>query len=281
MILPGAAGAAIRDGHGSINGTGALNASPQTQNAQTSGTQPGNHSAAPQVVKDGLAGSDNGPVLTGQPLHSNTDANAASPSPAGANVIPVPPAGNAPAAALPAVATAAVVAESQASRNTVPASAPAAPSNPAPTAPQVPVVAAPGPVQMAQMVSRAEQSEMRIGMNTSAFGSVEVRTTVHANDVGLVIGSEKGDLRTILSSDMPAIANTLQEQNLRLHSVNFMQGFAFSNNSSGGGNSQQQSFVPPRTPSAGEGSEPAAEDAQDSLPTAKWGSAGSGLSILA
>jgi flagellar hook-length control protein FliK len=134
---------------------------------------------------------------------------------------------------------------------------------------------------MAQMVNRAEQSEMRIGMTTSAFGSVEVRTVVHANDVGLVIGSEKGDLRTLLSNDMPAIASTLQEKNLTLHSVNFMQGFAFSNNASGGGGSQQQSFVPARIPSAGEGSEAAAEEPQETLPGAPWGGASGSLSILA
>src|SRR5271166_2771424 len=94
------------------------------------------------------------------------------------------------------------------------------------------------------MVNRVGQSEMRIGMNTSAFGSVEVRTVVHANEVGLVIGSERGDLRTLLANEMPAITSTLQQQNLRLNSVNFMQGFAFSNNASGGGDSRQRCFAP-------------------------------------
>ncbi len=85
---------------------------------------------------------------------------------------------------------------------------------------------------MAQMVNKAAQSEMRIGLNTSAFGSVEVRTVVHANEVGVQIGSEKGDLRSLLSNELPGIASTLQQQNLRLNQVNFHQGFAFSNNMS-------------------------------------------------
>jgi len=100
-----------------------------------------------------------------------------------------------------------------------------------------------GPVQLAQMASKAAQSEMRIGMTTSAFGNVEIRTVVHANDVGVVIGSEKGDLRALLTNDLPGIANTLQQQNLRLHQVNFHQGSALSYNQQSGGNSQPRSFA--------------------------------------
>jgi hypothetical protein len=99
-----------------------------------------------------------------------------------------------------------------------------------------------GPVQMAQMVSQAAQSEMRIGLTTSAFGSVEVHTVVHANDVGVLIGSEKGDLRSLFTSELPGIANTLQQQNLRLNHVDFHQGFSFSNQTPTGGGSQSRTF---------------------------------------
>jgi len=105
-----------------------------------------------------------------------------------------------------------------------------------------------GPVQMAQIVSKAAQSEMRIGLNTSAFGNVEVRTVVHASEVGLVIGSERGDLRSLLGNEIPGIANTLQQQNLRLNEVNFHQGFTFSGNLSSGGDSQPRSFTPSPLP---------------------------------
>lgn len=145
--------------------------------------------------------------------------------------------------------------------------------------PQTPV-AVPGPVQVAQLVTRLGQSEMRIGMNTSAFGSVEVRTVVRASDVGLVIGSEKGDLRTLLANDMPGISNALQQQNLRLNSVNFMQGFAFSSNSSGGGGSQQHSFVPMRGPANSMLSGAAVEDSMEVAAGEFDGGRGS-LSILA
>ena len=85
---------------------------------------------------------------------------------------------------------------------------------------------------------------MRIGLNTAAFGNVEVRTVVHANEVGILIGSEKGDLRSLLSNELPNIANTLQQQNLRLSQVSFhQQGFAFSSQTSSGSHSQQHSFA--------------------------------------
>ncbi len=134
---------------------------------------------------------------------------------------------------------------------------------------------------MAQMVSRAENSEMRIGMSTTAFGSVEVRTVVHASDVGMTIGSEKGDLRGLLANDLPAITNTLQQQNLRLTGVNFTQGFTSSNNSSGsGGDAQQRSFAPTRPIADPVLFEATVEDSPATLNA--WGAGGrTGLSILA
>jgi hypothetical protein len=108
---------------------------------------------------------------------------------------------------------------------------------------------------------------------------VEVRTTVHASDVGLLIGSEKGDLRSMMANEIPALANSLQQQNLRLNSVNFHQGFAFSNNSSGGGDPQQRSFAPPRGLARYNAPETGPENSFDSSPVPAG--AGGGISILA
>jgi flagellar hook-length control protein FliK len=137
-----------------------------------------------------------------------------------------------------------------------------------------------GPVQMSQMVSQAAQAEMRIGMNTLAFGSVEVRTTVHANDVGVLIGSEKGDLRSLLAPELPGIANTLQQQNLRLSQVSFQQGFAFSSNLSSGGDSQQRSFAGAY---ANRFSPQSADESGEEIPSAleTVRNSSAGLSILA
>jgi hypothetical protein len=101
-----------------------------------------------------------------------------------------------------------------------------------------------GPVQMAQMIDKASQSEMRIGLNTTAFGSVEVHAVVHANDVGISIGTERGDLHGLLAQELPGIAHNLQQENLRLGQVNIHHGLAFSNGMTSGGNSQSRSFTP-------------------------------------
>jgi flagellar hook-length control protein FliK len=214
-----------------------------------------------------------------QDSRRDADGNAASAPLAVAQTGAAPVA--APAPPSPAAVAVPLNPAAQASESLQKPESPRAPTGPAGAVPAAEALPTPvaGPVQVAQMINRIGQSEMRIGMNTSAFGSVEVRTVVHANDVGLVIGSEKGDLRTLLSSDMPAITNTLQQQNLRLNSVNFMQGFAFSNNASGGGDSRQQSFVPMRTPSGGGLAEATVDDSLEVSAAGEF--AGGGLSILA
>ena len=137
-----------------------------------------------------------------------------------------------------------------------------------------------GPVQMAQMVNQAAQSEMRIGMNTAAFGNVEVRTVVHANDVGVLIGSEKGDLRSLLANELPGIATSLQQQNLRLNQVNFHQtGFAFSNQASSGGDAQPRWFA--SRPTAATTRPDEAFNGESSEPLASSAGSSAGLSILA
>jgi hypothetical protein len=238
MILPGAGSANA----GNHNMGAESGASPQMQaNVPRGGCA---RNPAPQNLKDQAVQSSSSSPQALQPQRPGGDGNAVSRETAMAQIA---------SAAAPAVTTTAVVPPAGtppalgagSSAKSGPSSFPPASGGAVVETLPVPVPMA-GPVQMAQLISRVQQAEMRIGMNTSAFGSVEVRAVVHANDVGLVVGSEKGDLRTLLSNELPAITNTLQEQNLRLHSVNFMQGFAFSNNASGGGDSQQRPFIPQR-----------------------------------
>ena len=275
LILPPNS-AAIRDGYGSgVNGSSA--------NRQSGGVPGGisQNGASPNAgppTKDSLNGSASESLQTSSASRRDADANAAAAqlaaAPTGATPVaaPVPP--SSAAVPMPLGAPAVPVSDPLPKPDVPPAPAAVVPA-PAETLP-----AALGPVQMAQVMNRIGQSEMRIGMNTSAFGSVDVRTVVHGNDVGLVIGSEKGDLHTLLANDMPAIANTLQQQNLRLSSVNFMQGFAFSNNGSGGGgDSRQQSFVPMRAASSAGQSEAAVGDSSELSAAEEFAS--SGLSILA
>jgi hypothetical protein len=100
------------------------------------------------------------------------------------------------------------------------------------------------PVHLAQIVNKAAQSEMRIGLTTPAFGSVELRTVVHANEVAVQIGSERGDLKTLLTTELPAITHTLQQHDLRLNQIHFEQrGFAFSSDTSQQRDTQPRSFA--------------------------------------
>jgi hypothetical protein len=84
----------------------------------------------------------------------------------------------------------------------------------------------------------------------------------------------------MMANEIPALANTLQQQNLRLNSVNFHQGFAFSNNSSGGGDGQQRSFATPRSMARHNAPEAGPENSFDATPAVIAG-AGGGISILA
>lgn len=144
-----------------------------------------------------------------------------------------------------------------------------------------PPAAGTSPWQWAQMADKAGHAEMRIGLNTTEFGSVEVRTSVHASDVGVQIGSEKGDLRSLLTPELPSIANTLQQQDLRLGQVSFhQQGFAFGGNASfSGGNPQPRSFAPSPQPPVFSEESYAPEPAHPSEPVVSQ--RGTGLSILA
>ena len=271
MILPGT-NAALHDGHALVTET-------SSANPPSSGTQsnPG-HGASPQ---SGTAGNSGNQTASVQSQSALKDADASS---ATLTAVPnvaaqaLPTASSTSATTVAALPLAAPVSDPlpkpAISGDNAPASLPDPALAPAPT----PVMA--GPVQLAQLTSRAEMAEMRIGMNTSAFGSVEVRTIVHANDVGVVIGSEKGDLRALMQNDMPAITNTLQEQNLRLHTVNFMQGFAFSNDASGGGNAQQR-YAPPRGAASTGPDNGTASESAESPPGMGYSAASGSLSILA
>ena len=135
-------------------------------------------------------------------------------------------------------------------------------------------------VEMARVIAKAGHSEMRIGLSTSAFGSVEVHTVVHADEVGVVIGSERGDLPGLIRSELPAISHNLQQQDVRLNQVNFQQqGFGFSADSQSGGHSQPRSFPAKgnfESPSVSQGA-----TAESSPVIEPLGRPGTGLSILA
>ena len=99
-----------------------------------------------------------------------------------------------------------------------------------------------GPVEAARLVTSVAQSEMHIGLRTQAFGSVEVHTVVRDSQVGLSVGSEKGDLRTYLTNEVPGLQTSLRQQDLRFDNIRFFESSGGATAGfSGGANSQSQS----------------------------------------
>lgn len=103
-----------------------------------------------------------------------------------------------------------------------------------------------GQVHDARLLTRAQQAEMHIGLQTTAFGSVEVHAVVRDSHVGLTIGSERGDLYGMLTHEVPHISGRLEQHDLHLDAVRVLdQGLTFhagSNNA----DSQSRFFGSPR-----------------------------------
>ena len=93
----------------------------------------------------------------------------------------------------------------------------------APTIKDVPITEGSGNVQVAHIADKAGQSEMHIGMRIPLFGSVEVHTSVHQNQVGVVVGSEHGDLKTFLNAEIPMLRENLNQQDLQFSNVRFLE----------------------------------------------------------
>lgn len=87
---------------------------------------------------------------------------------------------------------------------------------------QTPPSNLPGPVGSARILDRAGLSEMHIGLRTPAFGSVEVHTVVREGQVGVSIGSERGDLRTYFGAEVPALQASLRQQDLHFDGIRFL-----------------------------------------------------------
>jgi hypothetical protein len=277
MILP-ATSSALRDSHIGAADASSVSAPNGGVHGGVSTSNAAQNAAAPNSG-DATTG-QSGSLSTAQPLHADPTAAPAAVAAAPAVAPPSPAVPGSAGATLPLVQPAATAADALPKPGTAAGTA-GNPATPFPVAAEPAPAMATGPVQMAQMVNRVGQAEMRIGVNTSAFGSVEVRTVIHASDVGLTIGSEKGDLRGLLGNEMPALSNSLQQQNLRLSNVSFTQGFSSSGNGAGGGDSQPRSFVPAPVPSISMSSEVAGDDFADLPPLGVFSGGSGGLSILA
>jgi hypothetical protein len=234
------------------NGKVALSSS-----AGETNSEPGPHtSQSPHV--SGISGNPSESTLSASPGASPDSALLAAnpgPEPAALQAATAPPAGS--------------LANVQSQQTQDPAAQNAAPNTvdrpnlPADESAAAPLVTT-GPVQVARMVSGMSQAEMHIGLRTQAFGSVEVHTVVHESQLGLTLGSEKGNLRSFLNSEVPGLQTTLGQHDLRMENIRFLENRAGGGTGlSGGPNQQPRSF---RQSSASSTTELPPEDGQDSLP---------------
>ncbi len=121
----------------------------------------------------------------------------------------------------------------------LPAAEPQSPAAAAPTPTPLPAV---GPVETARLVAGVAQSEMHIGLRTQAFGSVDVRTVVRDSQVGLTVGSERGDLRTLLAPEVAGLQTTFRQQDLHFDSIHYLEtNSGTTSGFSGGADSQARS----------------------------------------
>jgi len=97
-------------------------------------------------------------------------------------------------------------------------------------------------VEVARLVTGVAQSEMHIGLRTQAFGNVEVHTVVRDSQVGVSVGSERGDLRSLFAPEVSGLQTTFRQQDLRFDSIRFLENSAGTTAGfSGGSNSQARS----------------------------------------
>ena len=160
-----------------------------------------------------------------------------------------------PASAEPSgsVAPQAVVPVNQNSGNPLPAAPAGQTPPPLPSAGHPPALpAAAGDVQMARLVDRAGQAEMHIDLRTSSFGSVEVHTVIRDSQVGVVVGSERGDLRTLMAAEMPNLQTAFRQHDLGFDQIRFLgHGASMGAGLTAGSDSQSRSFAQEHGLSAG------------------------------
>ena len=180
------------------------------------------------------------------------DANAQPPSTSG---LPAPASGSAsggnPASVIPADVLLQVSPAANQDLGSQHAASPGAGLQPLAASPPTEATTA-GPVETARLVAGVAQSEMHIGLRTQAFGSVEVHTVVRDSQVGLSVGSERGDLRSFLATEVPGLQTTFRQQDLRFESIHFLETSAGTTaDFSGGADSQPRSSSQPQASPSG------------------------------
>jgi hypothetical protein len=117
-------------------------------------------------------------------------------------------------------------------------STPSSQTPPAPPSLQPPGVSPSRFVNDAQLTTVANQSEMRIAMQTDKLGAVELHARVSGDEVGAAIVVEKRDAHAVLAAELPSLQQALSEKQLRVEQVALSQGSLSSTAGDAGANAQ-------------------------------------------
>jgi hypothetical protein len=93
-------------------------------------------------------------------------------------------------------------------------------------------------VNNAQLTNAANQSEMRVAMQTDKLGAIELHARVSGDEIGAAIIVEKRDAHAALAVELPALQQTLSEKQLRVEQVVLTQGSLHSTAGDAGANAQ-------------------------------------------
>jgi len=100
------------------------------------------------------------------------------------------------------------------------------------------------PLYQARLINGPGTSEMHIGMRTPEFGNVELHTVVRGSQLGVSVGSEKGNLHELLAPELPSLQKTFQQHEFGLNSIRFLEhSSGAASGFTGGAGSEAHSFV--------------------------------------
>jgi flagellar hook-length control protein FliK len=68
------------------------------------------------------------------------------------------------------------------------------------------------PFQIAKLVERAGQTDLRVGIQAGEFGSVDIRTSMAHSQFTAEISVERGELGRAMSAELPSLHDRLAEQ---------------------------------------------------------------------
>ena len=91
--------------------------------------------------------------------------------------------------------------------------------------------------QASQLYQGVGRAEMRIAVDTDAFGAIDLRAVLHQGNLSATIGVQRADVQTLLVNQLPALQHSLADKNLQVTQISVLAG---SIGDSGSGQPQEQ-----------------------------------------